>query len=199
MGVAHAGKSLRRSCGAHAPCHAATTPQGTAAAMRLHLDQSPIKLPFRHPSPPSTHKHTLQNTSQGLGLALCRALAAHGCRELVVVSRSGSLPEPVQRDFARCGVHVTALSVDLSDRDAARKLFDGIARDMPSIRHVIHAAGVSQPELVEALEPAAFWVGAGAKVSAARTWLCCAWLFSLFHPGLQLHATVNDTRKCMRR
>lgn len=97
---------------------------------------------------------------------------AQGCQELVVVSRSGSLPESVKRDFERCRVKVTALSVDLSDKEAARKLFDDIARDAPSVRHVVHAAGVSQPELVEMLQPAAFWAGAGAKVRAGVGWFC---------------------------
>lgn len=100
-----------------------------------------------------------------------RSLIARGCRLLVVVSKSGRLPEEVQSEWAGQGVRFVTRAADLSDFDAACGLFNWVADAHPGVRLVVHAAGVSNPVPLCDLDSTSFWAGAGAKVAPIRALL----------------------------
>ncbi len=79
-----------------------------------------------------------------LGLAVAEALVAHGARHLVLIGRrapSLQAGDAVARLLAQ-GVAVRRAAVDVADLAALTALLDEMARDMPPLRGVIHAAGV---------------------------------------------------------
>jgi myxalamid-type polyketide synthase MxaC len=105
----------------------------------------------------------------GLGLEVARWLVEQGARRLVLVGRSG-LPErsawpslsagsdAVGRRIAAVqqleerGVSVEIAAVDVSDEEQMTLLFERIAREMPPLRGVVHAAGVSTHQPLKSLE-----------------------------------------------
>jgi myxalamid-type polyketide synthase MxaE and MxaD len=79
----------------------------------------------------------------GLGLAATRWLADRGARHVVVTSRRGA-SEAARHEIQALesrGVEVRVASVDVTDEPRMRALFADVARSMPPLRGVIHAAG----------------------------------------------------------
>ncbi|MEZ4868997.1 MAG: type I polyketide synthase [Caldilineaceae bacterium] len=80
-----------------------------------------------------------------LGLQVIRWLAQQGARHLVLIGRSGATrPEAAAavRELEQRGVQVLVAPVDVADRTALAALFDQIATTLPSLRGIIHTAGV---------------------------------------------------------
>lgn len=86
----------------------------------------------------------------GFGLRTAQWLADKGARNLVLISRSGpssdSAREAISALSAR-GVRVHAVACDVTDRTALGLLLSDIARDMPSLRGIVHAAVVIEDGL----------------------------------------------------
>nr|WP_228562947.1 type I polyketide synthase [Catenulispora rubra] len=80
----------------------------------------------------------------GLGLATAAWLAERGARTLVLVGRTTprTVPEQVAR-LRAAGVDVVVRSADIADRAQTEALLADIRRDLPPLRGVVHAAGVS--------------------------------------------------------
>ena len=79
----------------------------------------------------------------GLGLAATRWLADLGARHILLTSRRGG-NEASLRDIQVLesrGVEVRVAAVDVTDEGAMRDVFADVARSMPPVRGVIHAAG----------------------------------------------------------
>ncbi|MFY1632284.1 type I polyketide synthase [Solwaraspora sp. WMMB335] len=80
----------------------------------------------------------------GLGIATAQWLAGHGARHLVLTGRrTGTHAEQSAIDSLRAqAVQVEVRPADVADEAAVRFLVDGIRRDLPPLRGVVHAAGV---------------------------------------------------------
>ena len=93
----------------------------------------------------------------GVGAALATHLAAeHGARHLLLVSRSGP-DSPAATDLAATigalGAEVHFAACDVTDRAALARLIAGIPAERP-LTGIVHAAGVGDNGLVDALTPA---------------------------------------------
>ncbi|MFI0424549.1 type I polyketide synthase [Spongiactinospora sp. 9N601] len=89
-----------------------------------------------------------------LGTAVARHLVtAHGVRRLLLLSRSGAVPDGVAAELAAAGAHVTAVACDAADRAALGRVLDGI-QDTHPLTGVVHAAGVVDDGVIETLTPA---------------------------------------------
>jgi acyl transferase domain-containing protein/NADPH:quinone reductase-like Zn-dependent oxidoreductase/acyl carrier protein len=81
----------------------------------------------------------------GFGLRTAQWLAAKGARNLVLISRSGPAADSAREAvtaLTASGVRVHAAACDVTDRKALEQLLDHIARDMPPLRGIVHAAVV---------------------------------------------------------
>jgi myxalamid-type polyketide synthase MxaD len=80
----------------------------------------------------------------GLGLLLADSLAASGARHLVLMSRGApsTATEQVLETLRRSGVQVLVRRGDVADLDGLSGILAEVARSMPPLRGVYHAAGV---------------------------------------------------------
>ncbi|TDE26410.1 SDR family NAD(P)-dependent oxidoreductase, partial [Actinomadura sp. 6K520] len=89
----------------------------------------------------------------GLGLAVAGRLADAGACSLVLAGRTlpDEVPAPVAELRAR-GVRVELRKADLGDADGVADLLASVRRDMPPLRGVVHAAGVTDDGLLTELD-----------------------------------------------
>jgi NADPH:quinone reductase-like Zn-dependent oxidoreductase/acyl carrier protein len=108
------------------------------------------KLVLRAPSIASSQPLVRQDASYwitgglgALGLHTARWLAGHGARHLVLTSRGapGQAAAEVVRDLEAQGISVLVRQADAGDAGQMRAVFDDIARNLPPLRGVVHAAG----------------------------------------------------------
>ncbi|MFE0250332.1 SDR family NAD(P)-dependent oxidoreductase [Streptomyces sp. NPDC059010] len=81
----------------------------------------------------------------GFGAATARHLAARGARHLTLVGRRGAdTPGAAEltADLAALGVRVNACAADTADRDAVRRVLDGLDTEGRRLAGVVHAAMV---------------------------------------------------------
>lgn len=80
----------------------------------------------------------------GLGLVTARWLADQGARHLALVSRSEPSAQAKETlcEIEAMGVDVYIARADISHKDSVEKILDHIQANMPSLRGIIHAAGV---------------------------------------------------------
>lgn len=79
----------------------------------------------------------------GFGLRCAHWLVARGARHLVLVGSGGAdgaTAAAVLDDLAQRGAEVRALRADVADADAVERVFETLAREMPPLAGVIHAA-----------------------------------------------------------
>ncbi|HLI33087.1 MAG TPA: SDR family NAD(P)-dependent oxidoreductase [Solirubrobacteraceae bacterium] len=90
-----------------------------------------------------------------LGMLFARHLArAHGVRHLLLASRRGPAAEEapeLQAELAACGCKAHVVACDVSDAAALERLLAEIPASRP-LRAVIHAAGVMDDALIQALD-----------------------------------------------
>jgi phthiocerol/phenolphthiocerol synthesis type-I polyketide synthase C len=87
----------------------------------------------------------------GFGLRTAEWLADRGARHLVLFGRRGPSAEEAQTVLARLekrGVKVLARACDVTDRVALSGLLDEVARKMPPLRGLVHAAMVIDDGLI---------------------------------------------------
>ncbi|MEH0845029.1 SDR family NAD(P)-dependent oxidoreductase, partial [Micromonospora sp. CPCC 205711] len=111
--------------------------------------------------------------TSGLGAVLARHLVtAHGVRRLVLASRRGPRAPgaaALRAELLAAGAtEVTVLACDLADPAQVTALVDGVPGQWP-LTGVLHAAGVADNAVVEALTPGQLSATLGPKADAA--WL----------------------------
>ncbi|MDX2828466.1 SDR family NAD(P)-dependent oxidoreductase, partial [Streptomyces ipomoeae] len=105
----------------------------------------------------------------GLGAEVARWLAGEGVARLLLVSRRGAQAPGAAEllsELAELGCAASVMTCDVSDRAALAEVLAGIPAEFP-LRGVVHAAGVLDDGVIEALSSerlAGVW---GAKVDAA--------------------------------
>ncbi|MEU8633539.1 SDR family NAD(P)-dependent oxidoreductase [Amycolatopsis sp. NPDC048633] len=105
----------------------------------------------------------------GLGRLLARHLAGSGVRHLLLASRRGPAAEGVDElraELSSLGAETTVVACDAADRDALAKLLADVPERHP-LTAVVHAAGVLDDGLVDALTPDRLDTVLRPKVSAA--------------------------------
>lgn len=80
-------------------------------------------------------------SSQGIGLALARGLAAHGA-EVVLNGRDRSKLDAAMRELADAGARVSASDFDVTDADAVKRGVDAIESDVGPIDILVNNAGM---------------------------------------------------------
>ncbi|KAE9577643.1 Reducing polyketide synthase PKS2 [Colletotrichum fructicola] len=88
----------------------------------------------------------------GLGRSMSRWMVAHGARNLVLLSRSGSATGKVKElidEAAAEGAHITVRSCNVADRASVEELFNSGLKGLPPVRGVIHGAMVLRDVLFE--------------------------------------------------
>jgi hypothetical protein len=85
-----------------------------------------------------------------IGLRVSRWLVEQGARHLVLVGRRGGsqAAKDTVREFQQAGVRVLSARVDVSQPDQVSELLAEIARQLPPLAGVIHAAGVFADRLI---------------------------------------------------
>ncbi|WP_432280742.1 type I polyketide synthase [Streptomyces luomodiensis] len=105
-----------------------------------------------------------------LGAHVARWLAGQGAEHLVLTSRRG-LQAPgaaeLQAELTELGAKVTVAACDVADRKAVETLLAAIPADQP-LTAVMHAAGVLDDGVLDALTPERFATVLGPKADAAR-------------------------------
>lgn len=119
----------------------------------------PLEVPVPEPLPfelSAAGTYLITGGMRGFGLETARWLAGKGARHLVLLSRRGAADEEAAQTIEalqREGVHVRAVSCDVADRAALAVVFDDIAKEMPPVRGIVHAAMVIDDGLVRSLSP----------------------------------------------
>ena len=101
---------------------------------------------------------------QGIGAAICRALAARGANvgfshwrpydAAFPWSGAQSEPDDLQRELTRLGVVAVAIECDLRDADAATRLLDDVGACLGSISVLVNNAAYSTNDGYERLDAA---------------------------------------------
>jgi NAD(P)-dependent dehydrogenase (short-subunit alcohol dehydrogenase family)/acyl carrier protein len=92
----------------------------------------------------------------GFGLRTAEWLADRGARHLVLIGRRGPGVDEAQTVLARLerrGIRVLARACDVTDRSALAGLLDEVARTLPPLRGIVHAAMVIDDGLIRDLDP----------------------------------------------
>ncbi|MGW4060035.1 type I polyketide synthase [Amycolatopsis sp. NPDC004747] len=106
----------------------------------------------------------------GLGASVARWLARTGTPHLLLVSRRGPAAggaAELEAELSGLGAKVTLAACDVADRDAAGSLLASVPVEHP-LTAVIHAAGVLDDGVVDALTPRRFDGVLRSKVDSAR-------------------------------
>ena len=79
-----------------------------------------------------------------LGLSVAKWMVGAGARQVVLTSRRQPSPEAAEsiREMEAAGAKVTVAAADVSDAGAVRDVLAMITATLPSLRGVVHAAGV---------------------------------------------------------
>jgi NADPH:quinone reductase-like Zn-dependent oxidoreductase/acyl carrier protein len=94
----------------------------------------------------------------GFGLRTAEWLAERGARHLVLLGRRGAAADEAKTVLARLerrGIRVLARACDVTDRSSLAALLEEIARDLPPLRGIVHAAMVIEDGLIRDSTPEA--------------------------------------------
>lgn len=108
-----------------------------------------------------------------LGLLTARALVSRGARNLVLLGRRAA-DHPATEELRRSGACVEIVQADVSQLDDVENVFDRIAREMPPLKGIIHAAGVLEDGLLDNQSLAGFERVAGPKIKGAWNLHLCS-------------------------
>ncbi|MGW7360595.1 type I polyketide synthase, partial [Streptomyces sp. NPDC054802] len=105
-----------------------------------------------------------------LGGRVARRLAGAGAEHLLLTSRRGPAADgadDLAAELEALGVRVTVAACDTADRDALTALLESVPADLP-LRGVVHAAGVLDDGVLDALTGERFETVLRAKAESAR-------------------------------
>ncbi|WP_159066447.1 type I polyketide synthase, partial [Streptomyces hygroscopicus] len=105
-----------------------------------------------------------------LGAQVARWLVANGAEHVVLTSRRGPAAPgaaELRDELVASGARVTVAACDVADREALAELLAGLPAELP-LTAVIHAAGVLDDGVLDALTPERFAPVLRAKADAAR-------------------------------
>lgn len=108
-----------------------------------------------------------------LGLLTARALVSRGTKNLVLLGRRKG-EHPAIEELRRSGAHVEVYHADVSRLDEVERVFARIAREMPPLTGVIHAAGVLEDGLLDNQSLAAFERVAAPKIKGVWNLHLCS-------------------------
>ncbi|WP_233238555.1 type I polyketide synthase [Bordetella sp. LUAb4] len=120
---------------------------------------------------PSDATYLVTGGLGGFGLRTAQWLAEKGARHLVLISRRGVADAATQAAIAALqgqGVHVHAQACDVTDEHALQSLLQDVARAMPPLRGIVHAAVVIEDGLARNASAATIARTMAAKVLGAR-------------------------------
>ncbi|MEU5404325.1 SDR family NAD(P)-dependent oxidoreductase [Streptomyces sp. NPDC005963] len=106
----------------------------------------------------------------GVGSHTARWLASQGAERLLLVSRRGAEApgaDELRTELTALGVHVDIDACDVADRAALEALIADVPQEYPLFA-VIHAAGVLDDGVLDALDPERLAVSLRAKLTAAQ-------------------------------
>lgn len=113
-------------------------------------DPTPDPMPDAAPTPGPTsdapHRDTcalITGGSQGLGLAIARALVAQGCTRLVLTGRDRAKGETAAAGLAQGGVEASFLAVDMADTDRVPAMVDTAAARMGRVTALVNSAAAT--------------------------------------------------------
>ncbi len=121
-------------------------------ASTIHAPATPIALSSRA-------SYLVTGGLAGFGLAVAQSLVSAGARHLVLASRSGAATIESKQAIAalrRQGAKVLAVKADVSREQDVIRLLTRIARTLPPLRGVFHAANVLDDGLILDLTPERF-------------------------------------------
>jgi acyl transferase domain-containing protein/acyl carrier protein len=106
----------------------------------------------------------------GLGLRVAQWLTEQGARHLALLGRHDPVPEAQQAIEAleAAGVHVLVARCDVAEHEQLERVFQTLAREMPPLRGVIHAAVTLDDGIVLRQTPERFQTVMAAKIPG--TW-----------------------------
>ncbi len=107
----------------------------------------------------------------GFGLKTALWLAEKGARHLLLIGRRGSASDESKNAIKKLemlGVNVNAAKCDVSDRESLTALFNDVAKTMPPVRGVVHAAMVISDGLVRNMPPQQLHKVFAPKIQGAR-------------------------------
>jgi len=90
----------------------------------------------------------------GFGLATAQWFAERGARHLVLIGRSGASTEEARTAVAALtdnGVEVVIATVDVTDENAVRTMFEDVGKSMPPLRGIVHCAMMLDDSVVSNL------------------------------------------------
>ena len=98
----------------------------------------------------SNSTYLIAGGTGGLGLEVAKWLVARGARHLALVARTAPREAVLQaiRELERDGAAVTFMQADIAHPQELNSVFFRMARELPPLRGVIHAAGVLAPALL---------------------------------------------------
>jgi enediyne polyketide synthase len=112
---------------------------------------------------------------KGIAAECALAFARETGVKLALVGRSDPNSDRELADnfarFAAAGVHPTYVRADVTDPDAVCAAVAGIERTLGPVTGILHGAGVNRPQLIGALDEAAFRRTVLPKISGARNLL----------------------------
>jgi acyl transferase domain-containing protein len=142
---------------------------GGAHVRRLVPAPAASPVPDLPPAVPADGTVLVTGGTGALGGKLAHWLAAEGAGHLLLTSRRG-LDAPGARELAAeltaSGARVTVAACDVADRDALADLISGLPPEFP-LRGVVHAAGVLDDCVVDAVDPGRFETVLRPKTAAA--------------------------------
>ena len=106
----------------------------------------------------------------GFGLEVAKWMTRQGARHLVLMSRSGPREDDARKaidDMRAQGVDVRDARADVADFGAVSKAVAMIAREMPPLRGVVHAAMVLDDDAIRALDEKRFNTALTPKMAGA--------------------------------
>ena len=82
--------------------------------------------------------------SQGIGMAIARALADEGCR-LIICGRNETRLKRAQKQLSATGAEVATISCDVRNQSSVQRMFSVIKKESGSVDILINSAGIAHP------------------------------------------------------
>ncbi|MDB5771573.1 MAG: zinc-binding dehydrogenase family protein [Burkholderia sp.] len=118
----------------------------------------------------------------GFGLETAMWLVQKGARHLALVGRSGASTSEAQKAVCKlqeAGAQVLALAANVAEESEVQRVLDQIAKTMPPLKGVFHAAAVLDDGTIHSLDP-------GKIGTVMRPKALGAWLLHRYTRGLNL-------------